>query len=148
MIFGIIGVFAGVVCYARKSGVSKLAVFLSFPFGADLYSYAGYFLPDSGKDKTLAIKYKWYGRFLNYMLNEKYGQLILAAIALLLVALSWSPWNLMMAAIFGGLYFWRGKHWMMQNIKMLSWVAVLLNLSACATIAYTFDKLFPILMIA
>ncbi|MDR3208570.1 MAG: hypothetical protein LBT45_01840 [Rickettsiales bacterium] len=132
---------AGIVCYARKHGVSKLATFLSFPFGFALHIYSGHFLPAKDKEQTLEIKYNWYRRLIDFGLNTRNGQMLLAFIFLAMFAINPSPWEAFLIVFFGGLYFWKGKTWMLANLPKLSWAAVAMNIAIIAVGIYLIPDL-------
>ncbi|MDR2269240.1 MAG: hypothetical protein LBD94_03595 [Rickettsiales bacterium] len=136
IIFFLAGVLASIVCYARKIGASPLSILLSVPFGLSFYEYAGYFLPDSGKDKVIVIKYRWYERFLKFMLDTIQGQGLLVIAMLLLLLIQPYPWEVIIIILFGGLYFWRKKEWMIENIKCLSWIVAAINIAICSGVIY------------
>lgn len=129
-----IGFIVALVCYAKKLNVSGLRLLLSFPIGWSIYEYSALFLPTSDKDKTIAIKYKWYERFINFLLNTVKGQLCILAFLLASIistlAFGKTPlYEIVIFAVFGILYFAIGKNKLAQNTNLLSTIAVLLNLA-------------------
>ncbi|MDR1826399.1 MAG: hypothetical protein LBQ49_01760 [Rickettsiales bacterium] len=125
----IVGFVAGTACYAREANVSKAVVVLGFPLGWSLYEYAGHFVPD-GKPQVLNIRYKWYDRLIEFFLNTKPGQIILALFALLFLSSSVVKGNYFGAFIpvfFAGLYLLRGRGWILKNIRIPAAVAAAYN---------------------
>ncbi|MDR1071316.1 MAG: hypothetical protein LBL21_01580 [Rickettsiales bacterium] len=127
-----IAYIAAVACYALKHGLPKLATFLSFPFGFALYVYAGHFLPAKDKERTIEIKYGWYRRLIDFVLNTTNGQIVLALIFLASFAVGPSWFEALAIALFGGLYFWKGGKWILGKLPKLSWAAVALNVATIA----------------
>lgn len=138
MLIAGIGFLASITCYARKIGVSKLAVLLSMPFGWSFFEYSGYFLPADDKNRTIVIKYNWYKRFVGFMLDTHPGQIIIATAALALLASRPSMWNAFIMVFFGGLYLWKKKEWMIASMRGLSWVVAAFNIAMCAGAGYMF----------
>jgi hypothetical protein len=141
----VIGIIAAIVCHARSRGVSKAAVLLSAPFGLPFFEYAGLFLPDVGKEKAIAIKFKWYEKLVGFLMKEKAGQIILAVLAVL-PAVMGTYWELLLIALFAALYFLRGREWVAGNIVRLSWIAAAFNIAAIATFGYLFIVNLPMAM--
>ncbi|MDR2770399.1 MAG: hypothetical protein LBB08_03055 [Rickettsiales bacterium] len=145
MFLGAAGNVAAYACYAGRLGIRKSAVFLAFPCGFAMIQYAAFFLPDPQKDKTIAVKSKWYRNFLEFMLHDKIGQIMIAVFCVGFVA--WRPMlcGLFLAALFGSLYFWRGKDWCIKNIRTMMWAAVIANIATLAAMACIFGKIFSAL---
>jgi hypothetical protein len=142
---GIVGLFASIACYARKMGVSRTAAFLSFPFAWAFFEYSGLFLPGKSKDRMIALKYKWYERFISFLLNSKRGQLILAAVIVAAMLLSGifygAPWEAAVLLLFGLFYFWKKSDWMAKNIARLAWAPVVVNIATISLLVYFFEDL-------
>ena len=140
------GMVASVVCYARKNGISRTALFLSFPFGLTFYELAGLFLPSKDKDRIITIKANWYRALIDFLLFTKNGQIILAAGYLAMFSVSYSPNapfatflpGLIMVALFAALYFGKTQ-WLSNNMKKMSWLAVIENAASFAIFYYFFQ---------
>ena len=138
MLAATIGMFVSIISFSRKIGIPKSVLLLSFPFGLSIYSYTGYFLPFKSNEQTVMLKYNWYRRFVEFMLYNNKGQIILAAVMVACVAAIPWPSELFMISFFAVLYFWKGKNWLAGNIKRLSWISAIVNLSMFAYIIFFF----------
>ena len=132
----IIAVFAAVACWGKKIGVSAAALLLSFPFGWSLFEWMGFFLPFKDGGRAIRIKYNWYGKLVDFLLDDKRGQMLMAFVIIAIFAISPTPWEAFMIVFFGGLYFWKKPSWMIGRVGMLSWVAATLNVAAIAFSVY------------
>ena len=143
------GLVASVVCYARKIGISKTGLLFSFPFGFTIYELFGLFLPTGDKDKVIKIHSEWYRKSIDFLLNVKKGQIILAAVFLLLPFASYSPTTpiityipgLTIIAIFAALYFKVGTKWLCDNTKKMPILAIAENAASIAIFHYAFQAI-------
>ena len=132
----IVAVFAAVACWAKKINVSGAALFLSFPFGWSLFEWTGFFLPFKDGSRAIQIKYNWYKKLVDFMLDNVQGQILMALVIVAIFGISPSPWEAFMIVFFGGLYFWKKPAWLQTQVAMLSWVAAALNIAAIAGSIY------------